>query len=501
MNDASGKDSYRRILRSSSIIGMASVLNILFGILRMKAVALLLGPNGVGLVGIFQSLIQTGAAIAAFGTATSGTRQVSVAVGQNDLQRLADVRRALIWGSAGLSVIGGVIFVLFGQPIMTHLLGDEASNTDALWLAAGITLSVLSGAQIALLTGLQRIGDVALVQALSGLVGSTIGVAGLWLMGRDGLAQMVVMAPLSASIAGSWYVSRLEHRPSPLGAVLEQWRQMVGTGTAFMLSGLVAQLGYLAVRTLVQQGLGAEALGQFQAAWAIGAMYLSFVLGAMSTDFFSRLSAIIGNPAAATKLVNEQTEVALLLCGPVLLAMLACAPWAIRLLYSEEFAPAVDILRWQLLGDILKIMSWPLGYLLLAIGAGRAFIITETWGMVVFVIATASLLPVLDKTATGVAFLLLYVAYLPAVWFVARKRIDFRFSTAVIRNAIALIIAALVIVLLSRVSNMEAAAVGGIATFLFATYAFLRLGSKTESQGRIGTIISLMRRIRQKFNP
>jgi len=67
--------------------------------------------------------------------------------------------------------------------------------------------------------------------------------------------------------------------------------------------------------------------------------YLGFVLGAMATDYYPRLTAAISDTATATRLVNEQTEVALLLCAPVLLAMLGLAPWVIHLLYSAEFAP------------------------------------------------------------------------------------------------------------------------------------------------------------------
>ena len=50
--DDRNKDSHRQILRSSFIIGGASVINILVGLLRIKVVAVLLGPAGVGLIGI-----------------------------------------------------------------------------------------------------------------------------------------------------------------------------------------------------------------------------------------------------------------------------------------------------------------------------------------------------------------------------------------------------------------------------------------------------------------
>ena len=65
MNETSA--SYRRILKSSSIIGGASFVNIAIGLVRTKVLAILLGPSGVGLVSLYRGLLTTAAAIATLG--------------------------------------------------------------------------------------------------------------------------------------------------------------------------------------------------------------------------------------------------------------------------------------------------------------------------------------------------------------------------------------------------------------------------------------------------
>jgi len=64
--------SYRQILRSSSIIGGASVINIAVGLLRVKVAAVLLGPAGVGLIGLLSNLAGTASAIAGLGVGRTG---------------------------------------------------------------------------------------------------------------------------------------------------------------------------------------------------------------------------------------------------------------------------------------------------------------------------------------------------------------------------------------------------------------------------------------------
>lgn len=491
--------SYRTILRASSIIGGASVINILAGLVKMKAAAVLLGPAGVGLVGLYQNLMQTAGSVAGLGMTNSGTRQIAAAGVTGGAAAVGRVRRALFWGTMAQALVGAGFFWLASSWIAARLVADPSRTTEVGWLAVGVGLSIAAGAQSALLRGLRKIGDIARVQAGSGVIGAAIGVIALLTWGADGLIALVLIAPVVSFVLGHLYVARL---PQPEGApeaplvLVREWGAMARLGLAFMISGLVTVLGFLAARVLVQRELGPDALGQFQAAWSIGMTYLGFVLGAMGSDYYPRLTAAMTEPTAAVQLVNEQTEVALLLCGPVLVAMLGCAPWVIRLLYTADFAPAVEILRWQLLGDILKVMSWPLGFVLVAAGAGKTFILTESLGIGVFVIGVAVGLPLIGVTATGVAFLALYVAYLPMVLWLGARRIGFRWTPAVRWQSVLVIGVALVVTLAARWSDTAGAITGLVFGFALGLWGLTRLSYASNATGRLSELGKIGERIR-----
>ena len=493
------KSSYRAILRSSSIIGGAQVVNIAASLAKMKTIALLLGPAGVGLVGLYASLIPTAAAIASLGIGSVGTRQIAAAHAEGGEIAVGRTRRALFWGTLMLALIGAVLFWLSRAWIARIVIGDETRAVDVGWLALGVALTIACGSQRALLTGLRRVGDFARISIGAGVISAALGVLAVWLWGAQGLVTMIVIAPLVTFLLGHFYVARLGPPvgpPASLPEMAREWRGMVQLGLAFMISGVVAELGNLVVRTLVQRELGPEALGHSQAAWAIGMTYLGFVLGAMGTDYYPRLTAVIADHAAATRLVNEQTEVALLLCAPVLLAMLGLAPWVIRLLYSAAFDPAIEILRWQLLGDIFKVMSWPLGFVLLAAGAGKTFIVTESLGMGVFVLGVLVGLPLIGVTATGMAFLALYLAYLPLVWWLGGRRIGFQWTRAVQLQAAALIAAAAAVDVAGRWSDPLGAGLGLVFAVGTGVWALMRLSARAEAGGRLGQIAAVGERVR-----
>ena len=467
------------------------MINILVGLLRMKVAAVLLGPAGVGLIGLFTNLMGTASGVAGLGVGTVGTRQIAEAAGQEDPARIALVRRALFWLTLLLALVGGGVFWLLRETLAVRVLGDASLAGPLGWLSIAVALSVAAASQNALLNGMRQIGDIARVSVWSAVLSTVGAIIALWWLGRDGIVFYVLSAPLASFLLGHWYVARLR-RPVEVkvsaSTLSGQWRIMLKLGVAFMTAGLAGTVGQLVVRALVQRELGVDALGHFQAAWAISMTYIGFVLGAMGTDYYPRLTAVIQDPAAVNRLVNEQTEVALLLAAPVLLAMLALAPWVIRLLYSNEFAEAVAVLRWQVLGDILKIASWPLGFILLAAGAGKTFMGTEWLAMGIFVVLSILLLPQFGIAATGISFLAMYVILLSVVWALAARRTGFSWSTDVKRLGLWVFASGLAINALAWFSEWAAAGVGVLLAAGWGVHAMVRLASASGISGPVGKL-------------
>jgi PST family polysaccharide transporter len=488
-------DSYSQILKSTSIIGGASIINILVGLLRVKVVAVLLGPAGVGLIGLLQNLMATASTVSALGFGNVGTRQIAEAMGRDDQVEIDSARRALFWGTMLLGLLGGTSFWLLRDILALKILSDGSQGANIGWLAVGVMLAVAAGSQRALLNGMRRIGDIARVSVFSSLLAAILGVGAVWSWGANGVLLFVLAAPLSSFVLGHLFVARLPKiasPPTPVAELSKQWGVMARLGVAFMFAGLVTTLGQLIVRATVQKGFGDEALGHFQASWAISMVYIGLVLSAMGTDYYPRLTAAIRDNSIVNQLVNEQSEVALLLAAPVLLFMLGFTPWIIELLYSAEFSGAVPILRWQVLGDVLKVASWSLGFVILAAGDGRIYMVTESLAMLVFTGVTWIGLPLIGLEATGVAFLAMYVVYLPVVYFLARRRTGFVFSGMVKKLLISLIGCAVLVRLAGNVYPLLGAGVGFVTVVGFGLFAIFRLSHMIQLGGPVGKIVAVI---------
>jgi O-antigen/teichoic acid export membrane protein len=484
------KTSYHRILKSTSIIGGASFINIAVGVLRTKVLAVLLGPAGMGLTSLYTSLMTTAATVATSGLGPVGTRQIAVAFSLEDERALMVARRALFWGTMLLACAGALVVWSLRLFLAVHALGNASYAGVVGWLSLGVALSVAGASQTALIQGMRRIGDVARLTILGSVFNTVLGIGLLWRLGKAGLIAYVLVGPAVTFVLGHVYVSRLPKAHVEAITVRElarEWRVLFSLGLAMVGAGFVGSLAQLWIRIDVAHVLGAQSLGQYQAAWTVSMQYVTFVLMAMGTDYYPRLTGVIHDHESARNLVNEQTEIATLLSAPVFIGMMALAPWVVHLLYAASFAPAIEILRWQVLGDVLKVTSWPLGFLILAAGDGKTFFWSETLSWFVCAGLIVALAPVIGLQITGIAYLAMYAAYLPLVYWLARGRIGFHFSRAVLFLSVITFALCVGVGILASISRWGML-LGSVTAIGFAVYSLGRITHMSNLGGPIGRI-------------
>ena len=470
--------SYARILTSTSVIGGASVVNILIGIVRTKAIALLLGPAGIGLIGLLTSLVSAAATVVQLGMGSVGTRQIAEANATGDGARLHVARRALVLATLALAAVGGLGVVALRDVLATYALRNPELAGEVAWVGLAVALSVAAAAQTALIRGMRRIKELALLQIGGALATTLVGLPVVWRFGADAIPYYVVLVPLANFALGHWFVARLP-KPAPvpvrLPQLTAQWRMFVRLGLPLMGAGVVATLVQLWIKADVKGALGVDTLGFYVAAYTIAMQYVGVVLNAMGADYYPRLTGVIDDHAAARRVVNQQAEVALLLAGAAVIAMFALAPWVIHLLYAESFAPAADLLRWMALGTLLKVMSWPMGFVLLAAGAGRTFFVKEVAILAIMAVGTSVLIGPLGLDGAGVAYTLAYAVNVPVLYLLARRRIGFAWAPVVPGLAVAVAGACGVTALALVVAPAAAVPVGLALTAAYGLVALARL--------------------------
>jgi len=200
-------------------------------------------------------------------------------------------------------------------------------------------------------------------------------------------------------------------------------------GFAFMASGLMMMGNAYLVRIIVLHKLGLEATGLYQSAWTLGGLYVGFILQAMGADFYPRLTASAADNAKCNRLVNEQARISLLLAGPGVIATLTFAPLVMALFYSAKFAAAVGVLRWICLGATLQVISWPIGFIIVAKGLQAVFFWCELAWAAVSVGLACVCVAQFGLNGTGIAFFGSYIFHVFLTYAIVRSRSGFRWSS------------------------------------------------------------------------
>jgi PST family polysaccharide transporter len=137
------------------------------------------------------------------------------------------------------------------------------------------------------------------------------------------------------------------------------------------------------------------------------------------------------------------------------------------------------------LGDILKVASWPLGFILLASGSGRDFMLTEVVVNAVFVLLLWVGLPWMGLLAAAIAFVGMYATLLPIVYGLARMRTAFRWDTRVALHTFGLFLYAAISFSLSSWSQLATLVTATLGAIFLALYGLARLGVMVKLPARL----------------
>lgn len=412
----------RGLVRSMLVIGSAQAVNIVVSVIRVKVVALLLGPTGIGVMGLYNSLKEMAVQAAGLGMGSSGVREIAVV--RDEEERLSLIRRLLFVAHLIAGTLALMVIWLMRVPISIWLFDDTTRATEVALVGLVVLLGLLATSQLALLQGLRRIDELGKVTVTAVLASTATGLLMVWWLDEAGLIWLLMFQPLATVTVAAYFTRRLPKRQLNHWTPLEMWHAwtpMAKLGLSFMLGGLATTGTVLIVRGTITQELGLEATGHFTAAWAITITYVGFLLSAMSADYYPRLTEVIKNRPAAIRLINDQSQLGLAIGGPILLLLIGWSHWVIVLLYTEEFTPAVTLLQWQLVGNVFKLASWPLSYSIVAAGRAKTFFFLEVVFNVVFIALVFLFLPSFGLQVTGIAFLVAYIVYFVCAWLLARN--------------------------------------------------------------------------------
>ncbi|MFZ3071585.1 MAG: O-antigen translocase [Anaerolineaceae bacterium] len=424
------EEQYHRILKSTTVIGGSSAINVVFRIVQSKAAALLIGPAGVGLMGLFNSVLSTASTITGMGLGTSGVREIAMANSSGDKEHISTTVTTFRYLAFGLGLVGSLVLFLLRQPISQLTFGNDQQAKAIGFLSIALFLNIIYSAHSTLLRGMSHIRELAKINIYGGALGTLVGLPILYVWRQNGIIAFIIGGYITSIIFSAWYAGKISIEKIHLSLKIF-WSESHGflsLGAGFMLASLASMASPYLIKLMVTRQLGLQATGLVEASSQIASIYVGFILGAMGTDFFPHLSAIAQDREKASHLINDQVKIGLYLAAPGILVVFALGPILINILYSSQFSGAYDVLRWQSLGTFLRVISWPLGFLILAKGQIKQLLFLEFSTNLIYLGSAWLGITLWGINGIGIAFLVMYIYHVCLTTIFARKLIDFHWS-------------------------------------------------------------------------
>lgn len=369
------QESYRHILKYIGVFGGVQGLTLLLGLVRNKVIAVLLGPAGVGLLSLCNSLVRLLSDVGGMGLAVSGTRFVA----ERQTKREQGEAVAVIRQWALLAAVSSLVLTcVLSYPLSLWVFGDEWHVLAVLLLAPAVFMTILAGGELCVLKGLGYLHWLALASVAS-VVGVLLLTVPLYVVfGIEAIEPSIMVASLWNLCAVMFY----SRKAAPLGwygewRIFRKYTSVLRLGGAFVVAALFGSLTDMLFRSFLNVTDGPGVVGIYNAGYMLCMTLAGAFYSSMETDYYPRLTRVKRVGVEFNGVVNRQITLTLLVVTPVLWAFIVGAPLLIPLLYSGKFVEAIPFIRWGMLAMSLRGVTLALEYIALSLGKSKSYLLVE----------------------------------------------------------------------------------------------------------------------------
>ncbi len=433
MND--NQQSYRKVLNATSLFGGVQFINIILRLIRSKAIALLIGPIGMGISNLLLTTMELINGLTNLGLERSAVKDISLANTNSNSKSVAitiSILKKLVW----LTITVGVILMVLSAPWLSEIaFGNKDYTISFRWISIALLFKQLSSSQLAILQGLRKLKSLAKANLLGNFIGLLITLPLYYYYKIDAIVPAIIIATFMSFVFTYYYSHKLDIKSVTISRkeAVSEGKGMINLGVMLSLSSLITLLVAYIIRIYIgsaneTEELGLIDVGLYSAGFVILNSYVGIIFNAMGTDYFPRLSEIANDITKLRKTVLEQATVAILLITPIIVVFLACAPFIIVILYSHEFSPIVAMVTWGILGMIFKAVSWSMGYMIIAKGDSKVFIKTAIGFNTILLSINIIGYHFGGLEGVGISFFIYYIIHFIAIRIITYYRYDFYFE-------------------------------------------------------------------------
>lgn len=372
--------SYSLAFKSFSILGLSQVFIIITSIIKSKIIAVLLGADGFGLMGMYNTTLDLIFSIFSFGIFSSSIRNIAEESDNSESIKLSNI----LWIVIVLGLIVGIvclIFCMLFSPLLSSLtFGNKNFVFSFILLSLSLLFKSLYSSFQTILQGLKKIKWLAMSNLYASSLGLILSIPLFYFFSERGIVYSILLTSFSTLIFAYAFYKKINIFPRKASLLFSKKivKNIIGVGFLMTFSGciLTTIVNYV-LRIYILNNGGSSILGLYHAASSILVGYIGIVFNVLGTDYYPRLSSCNKDSLMVNSIFNNQLEISILVLVPLLSLIMLFLQVIINILFTSDFMPIIPLMGFSLIGVVFKIIAFCISYVFLSIIAIKDYVIIE----------------------------------------------------------------------------------------------------------------------------
>lgn len=363
------------LIKISILNGFSVATKIICNLAVNKLLAIYIGPSGYAVIGQFQNIVSI------FSNLGGGV--MGVGVSKMTSQHFDDAAKQHIYWKTAIqitlisSLIAAIILMLVSDVLAKFLQNNL--HSIILCLSLAIPGIALNNILLAIINGKKEFNFYILINIATSIFTMLIVLVLTYFYGLKGALAGMVFAPsimlgvaLKFCFSFNWFkVNYIWGGINKLAA-----KELLSLALMSVTSSIASPLTLMVIRDNLVLVLGLESAGYWQASWKLSETYLMIATTTLSVYFLPRIAEIRGGEELKKEIIKVNTFI---IPTTIFIASLIyiLRENIVEIVFTGSFMPMIKLFPWQLAGDVIKMASWILSFVMLGRGMIKEFIATE----------------------------------------------------------------------------------------------------------------------------
>lgn len=371
-------------IKIAILVAVAHLSKICAALLIIKLIAVKLGPEGMGLLGNYMSLISI-AVVMAGGGVTSGIIKYVSEYSDDEDRREIFIKNSFFY-SVFFSCLVFLIFIPFSDEISKQIFG---SNEYSLYIKIFLVAQILNGATNFFYGVFNGMGE-NWMYSLSVFTSNFLFLLiAYFLVEKYGLQGSIVALTLPLLIplipALYFFLKKGILIKFSFEGFLNDSLKLSKYTLMLSFSAICFPVVEIFIRRIIFNFSDLSAVGLWQAMMKLSTAYLSFFSIFLSLYLIPRVSLEKNFLQIKAKVIYSMSFVALSFFFIAIIFYIK-SDFFIRLIFSESFIEIESYLFYQIAGDFFRVLGWVIGFVVVAKAETTIYIFGEIFQAMCFLI-------------------------------------------------------------------------------------------------------------------